>query len=176
MWRTFLLLAAVAGVVYLYLHRERDITVIEKTTIVEDAPIRRLSVFVESHHGEIFAPLGEKDTVFSAQELRQIEGTLRELQAGARVERDQKIYAAGLKVCRLLQDAVAEKQQHARRLAEMRSKGFDAPLATPDQRAEEIERKRRFFEGGVERSWEAVSDRLRAEVDRQYDYLRLLER
>jgi|LakMenEpi03Aug12_release.lakeMendotaPanAssembly.Ray.scaffolds.fasta_scaffold768469_1 hypothetical protein len=182
MWRTLLLLAVAAAVAYLWFYREENITVVEKTSVIEktlvvgETPIRRLSAFVDSHYREIFAPLDQGDTVISDQELRQIEASLRDLQAGARFEKDRKIYATGLQVSALLQRAVTERQKHERRLAEMRSKGFDAPLAAPERREEEIEKKRRFFEGGVERSWENVSDKLRAEVDRQYDYLRLLER
>jgi hypothetical protein len=181
MWKTILLLGIVAAVVYLYFDRrqevrEREVTVIHQTVVVGETPVRRLSAFVESHKDRIFSPLGENDTVMPAQELRQIESSLRGLQAGTRVEKDRKIYATGREVCGLLLEAVAEKQKHARRLAEMRAKGFDALLAPPERRAEEIEKKRRFFEGGVERSWESVSDRLRAEVGRRYDYLRLLER
>jgi hypothetical protein len=176
MWRTLLLLAVGAAVAYLWLYRVENITVIEKNLVVGETPIRRLSAFVDSHHGEVFAPLGVGDTVISGQELRQIESSLRDLQAGARSDIDRKIYATGLQICMLLQRAMGERKKHERRLAEMRAKGFDVPLATPERRAEEIEKKRRFFEGGVQRSWENVSDKMRAEVDRHYDYLRLLER
>jgi hypothetical protein len=176
MFRTLLLLAVAAAVIWLYFDRERDVVVGDKTTVAEQTPIGRLSAFVDAHHDRIFGPLSADDTVVSAQEISQIESTLRDLQTKASGDREKKIYATGMQLCGLLQQGLAAREEHARRLAEMGAKGFEAPLASPEQREAEIEKRRRFFEAGVERSWESAADKLRAEVARLYDYLRLLER
>jgi len=145
-------LGLVAAVIYLWFFRkpEQIITIRENTTIIAETPIKRLSAFVDAHHGSIFAPLTDEDTIMPSQEIRQIQATLRDLQAGTEVD--------------------------ARRLSDMRAKGFDAPMANPRDREKESQRKQEFFEGGVHRSWETTSTRIMQEVNRQYDYMRLLER
>lgn len=175
MFRTLLLLAVAAAVIGFYFNRDRDVVVVDKTAVAEQTPIGRLSAFVDAHHDRIFGPLSPDDTVVSTREISEIEATLRGLQMKASGD-ERKIYATARQLCGVLQQALAARQEHTRRLAEMRAKGFEAPLASPERRDAEIEKRRRFFEGGVERSWENAVDKLRAEVDSLRDYLRLLGR
>jgi hypothetical protein len=88
-----LFIGLIAAVIYLWFFRkpEHNTTVIETTTIVAQTPIKRLSAFVDHHHAKIFSPLSADDTVVSAQEIRQIQASLRDLQHAAQTESEKKL-------------------------------------------------------------------------------------
>ena len=131
---------------------------------------------MDSHHGKIFSPLSNQDTIISAQELRQIQATLRDLTAKSKSETEKKLYFLGNSLCTLLLNAIAEREKHSRRLADTHSKGYDSPFSKRQDRERDIQRKKEFFEGAIHRSWETTSTRIRTDLDRQYDYMRLLEK
>jgi hypothetical protein len=61
-------------------------------------------------------------------------------------------------------------------VADARSKGYESPFSKPNDRKDDIQKKKDFFEGAIHRSWETSSARIMTDVDRQYDYMRILER
>jgi hypothetical protein len=68
-------------------------------------------------------------------------------------------------------EAVSVREQHNRRLADMRRNPSESLLGKED-----AERKQRFFESNVIRSWEEKADALRKQIRLKYDEMRLLER
>jgi len=136
-----------------------------------ETPIKRLSAFVDTHMDAIFRPLAPDETLMPAQELRQISRTLEDLKSHATSEKDKRLYAVGLSLCSRMLSAIKTKEEHNRRLADMKMKGFESLLGEADAK-----KKKDFFESGVKRSWEEKATAIREQILQEYDQMRLLER
>jgi hypothetical protein len=140
------------------------------------APVKQLSGLVEIHQGRIFSPLDEGDPGVSSRELLEIQRRLRDQQARASTEKERAVSTAGLSLSSVLLTALSEREQHAKRLAANRSKRDAATLANPDHAQRDTQHRREFFEGGIHRSWEAASQRIRPEAERYASSLRMLQK
>lgn len=140
------------------------------------APARQLSGLVEKNEGRIFSPLDEGAPGVSVQELLEIQRRLRDQQARASSEKERAISTLGLSLSSVLLTALTEREQHAKRLAHSRSAGATAILSNPEHTQRDTQYQKRFFEGGINRSWEATSRRIRAEADRYAASLRMLQK
>ena len=167
-------LGLLATIVYLGFFRKP--TVIQQTTIVAETPIRRLSAFVDTHMDKIFSPLAPEQTMMPSQELRQIQQTLTDLKNKATADSEQRLYGLGIVLCNQMLQVISVRESHNRRIADLRAKGFDSPLSSPKDRKADAKTKQDFFESSVTRSWETQASKLREHVQKQYDYMRLLER
>ena len=141
-----------------------------------DRPIDRLSGFVDSHYDEIFSPLSENDRMMPVQELHEVKATLRDLAATERSEEIRRIYLLGIKVADQMITAISVREKHSRRLANALAGEFDSDLAPPEKREKEANEKREYFVAGIKHAWEREAASMKAEIDKNYDYLRLLER
>jgi hypothetical protein len=163
-----------ATIVYLGFFRKP--TVIQQTPIVAETPIRRLSAFVDAHMDKILCPLAPEQTLMPSQELRQIQQTLTDLKNKAIVDSEQRLYGVGIVLCNQMLQAIAVRESHNSRIADLRAKGFDSPLSSPKDRKADARKKQDFFESSVARSWETQASKLKEQIQKQYDYMRLLER
>jgi hypothetical protein len=170
---TFLFIGLTAAVIYLWFFRkpEQIVTVHETTKIVAETPIKRLSSFVDTHLDKAFLPLEAKETLMPSQEIVQIRQTLKDLANQSNSAQDKRLYLLGISVCNKMIEAVSVREQHNRRLADMRRNPSESLLGKED-----AERKQRFFESNVIRSWEEKADALRKQIRLKYDEMRLLER
>ena len=163
---TLIVVLCVAGG-YFWFERQKAVSV--------TAPVKQISGLVEIHQGRIFSPLDEGDPGVSSQELLEIQHRLRDQHARASSEKERAVSAAGLSLSSVLLMALSEREQHAKRLAANRSKRDAATLSNPDYAQRDTRHRREFFEGGIHRSWEAASKRIRPEVDRCAASLRTLQ-
>jgi hypothetical protein len=147
-----------------------------QNTVSLTAPASELTGLVDIHQGRIFSPLDEGDPGVSVQELLEIQRRLREQQARSSSEKERAISTAGLSLSSVLLKALSEREQHAKRLADNRSKRDAATLSSPDQAHRETQHRKEFFEGGIHRSWEAASQRIRPEAERCAASLRTLQK
>jgi len=173
---TFIILALIASVVYLWFFRKPTQIVYQNTTIVAETPIKRLSAFVDTNMDKIFCPLTPDQTLMPTQELRQVQQTLQDLRAKTSSSQDRRLYDTGITLCKQMIEAVSLRESHNRRIADMRKKGFDSQLSDPQNKKAEEQKKKDFFESSVMRSWETKAAKAREQIQKQYDQMRLLER
>lgn len=164
---TLIMALCVAGG-YFWIERQRAGSV--------TASVRELSGWVEIHQGRIFSPLDEGDIGVSSQELLEIQSRLRGQQARASSEKERAVSSVGLSLSSVLLTALSEREQHAKRLAANRSKRDASTLSNPDHAQRDTQRRREFFEGGIHRSWEDVSQRVQPEAERYAASLRTLQK
>ena len=169
------LLATVIYLVFLKKPKEAIFTYVN-TTIIQPAepPIRRLSAFVDAHMDRIFSPLNPAETIMPRQEIRQIQETLIDLGKTAN-ENDRRLYSTGVALCDQLLQAIDQREQHNRRLADCLAKKPHS-LASQSDQDDDVERRWTFFHNAILSSWDTQSTSIRNQVDRQYGYMRLLER
>jgi hypothetical protein len=159
------------AVIYLWFFRKPQQIFHEKITIVAETPLRRLSAFFDSQVDNVFKPLEPTESLMPTQEIRQIRQTIEDLRHKSNADQEKRIYSVGISICDQLLQAIYEREQHNRRLADMRKKGFDSLLGK-----DEAKKKQAFFESSVMRSWEEKATRFRDRVQSDYDHMRLLER
>jgi hypothetical protein len=140
------------------------------------ASARDLSGLVANHQSRIFSPLDEGDPGVSVRELLAIQSRLRDQRARSSSETERAMSTAGLSLSSVLLTALSEREQHAKRLADNRSKTDVATLSSPDHAQRDTQHRKEFFEGGIHRSWEAASRRLRPEAERCAAALRTLQK
>jgi len=172
------ILILIGTVVYLVYFKKpnENVTIITITMYVhnESQPIRRLSSFVDAHADKLFSPLSEKETVIPTQEIRQIRETLVDLQKTVN-DKDKKLYYEGAVLCNQLLKVIEAREEHNRRLADTLTKK-PTSLADKKHAADDIQQKWKFFHDSILRSWDTRAAKLREDVDKQYSYVRLLER
>lgn len=169
-------LALIGAVIYLWLFGKPVESGRQQTTIVAETPIKRLSAFVDTHLDKIFCPLAPDQTLMPSQELRQVEQTLQDLRSKAASDRERRLYDSGIALSKQMIEAIAIRESHNRRIADMRAKGFDSPMSDPKHKKAEEKKKQEFFESGVRRSWESKASLLRGKIQGEYARMRLLER
>jgi hypothetical protein len=125
---------------------------------------------------KIFCPLAPEQTLMPSQELRQIQQTLTDLKSRTKADSEQRLYGVGIILCNQMLQAISVRESHNRRIADLRAKGADSSLSTAKDRKVDAKKKQDFFESAIARSWETQAARLRGEIQKQYDYMRLLER
>jgi hypothetical protein len=172
------ILILIGAVVYLVYFKKpnENLTIITNTMFVknDEQPIRRLSSFVDAHADKLLSPLSEKETIIPTQEIRQIRETLVDLQKTIN-NKDKKLYMEGAVLCNMLLQVIEAREDHNRRLADTLTKK-PVSLASKDQAEDDIQRKWKFFHDAILRSWDARASKLRDDIDKQYSYVRLLER
>ncbi|MFZ4774378.1 MAG: hypothetical protein ACOYM3_03390 [Terrimicrobiaceae bacterium] len=164
------------AVVYLWYFRKpvEKVTYIETTVYQNEAPVNRLSAFVDAHADSIFAPLSATTTVMPTQEIRQIRETLRGMIPHADANK-KSLYSAGFQLADQLLVSIDAREKHCRRLADSLAK---KPVSIADKHlaGDEIKKKSEFFQSAIQKSWDSEATRLRDEIDKQYSYIRLLEK
>ena len=169
-------LGLLAAIVYLGFFRKPTVIHEITTNIVAETPIRRLSAFVDTHMDKIFCPLAPEQTLMPSQELRQIQQTLTDLKNKARADSEKRLYEIGIALCNQMLQAISVRESHNSRIADLRAKESDSSLSSPKDRKADAKKKQAFFESSVARSWETQASKLREQIQKQYDYMRLLER
>ena len=156
--------------------RQPNLTYIQNTTVVQsELPIRRLSGFVDAHADKIFSPLSDSQTVIPTQEIRAIREALIDLVTTSK-EKEKRLYLEGVNLCESLLKAIESREAHNRRLADTLAKKPTSLEAAGKAQEEDIKRKSQFFHDAILRSWDIEVTRLREQFDKQYAYVRLLER
>ncbi len=141
----------------------------------QEAAVKKLSAFVDLHNDQVFAALSEKDERMPMQELHQIRANFVDLRA-ASAPNERQIYDNGIALCDKLLKAIEVREAHARRLADSAAKTPFSSETRPEAREADIQKKARFFNDAITRSWEDQSKPLRAQVAKLYASMRQLER
>lgn len=165
-----------AGVWFWVSHKPaaQDEGQVETAATKQAASVQRLSAFVDAQNDRIFASLEGKDSLMPVQELRQIRANFLDLRATGD-PKDRRVCESGVVLCDQLLKAIEVRETHARRLADSLAKEPVSAETLPIAKAQDIQRKWKFFNDAILRSWEEQSKPLRTQVGTQYATMRKLE-
>jgi hypothetical protein len=165
LWVLGLLIAAVLGFAW-YLHQERS----GAPPLSGEAPSKLLMPFIDP----ILAPLETGATGYSADGLADLQKAFREERAKLNRD-DQEIHGASATIAQILEEALADRDRHMQRLANLGSSviGVSPDLST---RTDIGEAERKHLELAVGVSWQRNSVTYRNRVEELWYRLLRLER
>ena len=101
-------------------------------------------------------------------ELNAIQEALQTAQIPTLDERQRRIYAAANSLCRQLYSAIAERNEHMKRLTHTRN--------NPSESTRSAKENQHFFENSIKNSWYTKAEQMRREIQKNYNILRDLEK
>ena len=174
--RNLLVILVLSAGGYLWFFGMPTRIVYQSNTVAEEPPIQHLSAFVDANMDKIFSPLSEVQALMPLHDLRQVQQNLQDQRLKAKSDQERRLYDTGMSICKQMIDAVALRESHNGRLADMRKNGFEALLVAPKNKKSEQQKKKDFFESSVIRDWNIQAVKAREQIQYQYDQMRLLER